>query len=96
MTITEDQTQLRDTIRRFVRERTPMSRVRATIADNQPYDPDIWRVLGLEFGLAGLVLPEELGGVGAIEHHKDSEIPGRNVRHVDRLPTYADLWRLDR
>ena len=20
----------------------------------------------------------------------------RNVRHVDRLPTYADLWRLDR
>jgi hypothetical protein len=27
---------------------------------------------------------------------KYSEIPSRNVRHVDRLPTYADLWRLDR
>jgi len=61
----DERTQLRDTIRRFVHERTPMSRVRDTIDSAEPYDQDVWRVLGVEFGLAGLVLPEEFGGVGA-------------------------------
>jgi len=65
ITGTEERTQLRDTIRQFVRERTPMTRVRETLDSAEPYDTDVWRVLGLDFGLAGLVMPEEFGGVGA-------------------------------
>ncbi|MFR9804131.1 acyl-CoA dehydrogenase family protein [Pseudonocardia sp. RS010] len=29
------------------------------------WDPELWRVLGTEVGIAGLVVPEELGGSGA-------------------------------
>ncbi|MGF7235481.1 MAG: acyl-CoA dehydrogenase family protein [Frankia sp.] len=30
-----------------------------------PYDPELWRVLATEMGLAGLIVPESLGGAGA-------------------------------
>jgi alkylation response protein AidB-like acyl-CoA dehydrogenase len=31
----------------------------------RPYDPALWRVLGADLGLAGLLVPEKLGGQGA-------------------------------
>jgi alkylation response protein AidB-like acyl-CoA dehydrogenase len=35
------------------------------IEGEEPYDPALWRVLAAELGLAGLLVPEKLGGQGA-------------------------------
>ena len=63
--LTGDEEALRDSVRRFVADRTPLTAVRQVIAAGEPYDTGIWKQLSAQLGLAGLAIPEEYGGAGA-------------------------------
>jgi alkylation response protein AidB-like acyl-CoA dehydrogenase len=63
--LTGDEESLRDSVRRFVADRTPLTAVRELIAAGEPYDTGIWKQLSAQLGVAGLAIPEEYGGAGA-------------------------------
>jgi alkylation response protein AidB-like acyl-CoA dehydrogenase len=56
--------ELRDTVRRLLRERSPLSSAHAAYDAGAGLDRDLWRRLA-ELGLTGLAVPEQLGGAGA-------------------------------
>ena len=60
---TEEQQDLRDMVRRFLAEKSPVSEVRRLMATEAGYDPAVWAQLG-QLGLAGLTIPEKYGGAG--------------------------------
>jgi alkylation response protein AidB-like acyl-CoA dehydrogenase len=60
---TDEQQDLRDMVRRFLAEKSPVSEVRRLMATESGYDPAVWVQLG-ELGLAGLTVPEKYGGAG--------------------------------
>ena len=56
---------LRDSVRRLFADRCPPESV-ARAYDSVPQDfSDVWRTLAAELGVAGLLVPESLGGAGA-------------------------------
>jgi len=61
--LTEEQQDLRDMVRRFLAEKSPVSEVRRLMATESGYDPAVWAQLG-QLGLAGLIIPEKYGGAG--------------------------------
>lgn len=63
--LTEDQTMLRDAVRRFVAERAPVSCLRELRdrQDSTGFDRAVWREMA-ELGCAGVLVPEHLGGTG--------------------------------
>jgi alkylation response protein AidB-like acyl-CoA dehydrogenase len=63
--LTDEEQSLRESVRRFVTERTPLSAIRELIDAGQPYDPAVWKQLTAQLGLASLLIPEDYGGVGA-------------------------------
>ena len=63
--LTSDEEALRDSVRRFVADRTPLTAVREVIAGGEAYDTGIWKQLSAQLGVAGLAIPEEYGGAGA-------------------------------
>jgi alkylation response protein AidB-like acyl-CoA dehydrogenase len=63
--LTEDEESLRDSVRRFVAERSPLTAVRDLITAGEPYDTGVWKQLTAQLGLASLLIPEEHGGAGA-------------------------------
>jgi alkylation response protein AidB-like acyl-CoA dehydrogenase len=65
LVLSEEQQALRDSVRRFVAERTPLARVREVIASGDAYAPDVWKQLTAQLGLAGIAIPEEYGGTGS-------------------------------
>ena len=60
---TEEQQDLRDLVRRFLAEKSPVSQVRRLMATEAGYDPAVWAQLG-QLGFAGLTIPEKYGGAG--------------------------------
>jgi len=64
MTTAEDREELRQTIRRFLQQRSDEAAVRALMEDADGYDPAVWRQMGEQLGLQGLSIPEEYGGSG--------------------------------
>ena len=58
----DDQEQLRDSVRRFLTDRAPLSFVRAHYDDAAVVD-DVWHGLA-EIGLTGMLVPESAGGAG--------------------------------
>ncbi len=61
---TDEQTQFRDMLRRFLSDVSPLPVVRRTMATETGYDPAVWRRLAQELGLTGLTLDEHYGGAG--------------------------------
>lgn len=61
----EDEQELRETVRRQLADRADWSTVLRQVESDQPYDADTWRRLAAETGAAGLPVPEESGGAGA-------------------------------
>jgi alkylation response protein AidB-like acyl-CoA dehydrogenase len=59
----DEQQDLRDMVRRFLAEKSPVSEVRRLMATEAGYDPAIWAQIG-PLGLAGLTIPEKYGGAG--------------------------------
>lgn len=55
---------LRAAVRAVLADRCGPAAVLGRIESAEPYDPALWKVLGTDLGLAGLLVPEELGGQG--------------------------------
>lgn len=56
--------ELRAAVRALLADRCPPSAVLRRV-ESEPYDLDLWKTLAGEIGVAGLLVPEELGGAGA-------------------------------
>ena len=61
----EDEQELRASVRRLLADRADWSAVLKRVETEEPYDTETWRLLAAETGIAGLAVPEELGGAGA-------------------------------
>ena len=60
----EEQEELRKTVRQFLEAKSPESAVREQMETEAGYDEAVWRQMGEQMGLQGLVIPEEFGGSG--------------------------------
>ncbi|MBO0748739.1 MAG: acyl-CoA dehydrogenase family protein, partial [Acidimicrobiaceae bacterium] len=53
----EEQEELRASLRRFLEERSPETEVRRLMATEEGYDPAVWRQMAEQLGLHGLAIP---------------------------------------
>ena len=60
----EEQEQFRETVRRFLKEKSPTTAVRRLMETDTGYDPAVWSALSTELALPGVHIPEEYGGGG--------------------------------
>ena len=64
LSLSEEQLQLRETVRKFLEEVSTEEAVRELMADERGFDAPVWTRLAEELGLIGLTIPEEHGGAG--------------------------------
>jgi alkylation response protein AidB-like acyl-CoA dehydrogenase len=62
---TETETELRSAVRGVLEDKAGWRDVLARTESAQTYDDKLWRTLAAEVGVAGLLIPESLGGAGA-------------------------------
>ena len=62
--VTEEQAELRASVRRFLADRAPISAVRELMETTDGVDTSVWRQAGEQLGLQGIAIPEEYGGAG--------------------------------
>ncbi|HUZ24140.1 MAG TPA: acyl-CoA dehydrogenase family protein [Streptosporangiaceae bacterium] len=62
--VSEEQQELRASVRRFVADRAPLQRVRELMDSPGGIDRDVWEQAGAQLGLQGIAIPEEYGGSG--------------------------------
>ncbi|MFF5140034.1 acyl-CoA dehydrogenase family protein [Streptomyces sp. NPDC013157] len=60
----EEQEELRRTVRAFLTDTSPETEVRRLMETPEGFDRALWRRMGTELGLQGLAVPEEYGGAG--------------------------------
>ncbi len=60
----EEQEELRSSVRRFLDDKSPIPEVRRLMETTDGYDPAVWAQMGSQLGLQGLAIPEEYGGSG--------------------------------
>src|SRR5688572_20683075 len=60
----EEQEELRKSVRRFLEDKSPESEVRRLMETTEGYDPAVWNQMAQQLGLQGLAIPEDLGGSG--------------------------------
>ena len=60
----EEQEELRRTVRQFLDAKSPETEVRRLMETVEGYDPAVWKQMGQELGLQSLAIPEEFGGQG--------------------------------
>ena len=61
---TEEQEELRSTVRSFLENKSSEEAVREQMETEQGYDEAVWKQMGEQMGLQGLHIPEEYGGSG--------------------------------
>ncbi|MER5436587.1 acyl-CoA dehydrogenase family protein [Streptomyces sp. NPDC002588] len=64
LTFTEEQDELRATLRRFLADKAPSASVRRWMESDEGHDPRLWQQMAGQLGLHGLALPQEYGGFG--------------------------------
>jgi len=62
---TDVEDDLRAAVRQVLADRSPWTAVLARAGSDEPYDRPLWTTLTAEVGVAGLAVPEKLGGAGA-------------------------------
>jgi alkylation response protein AidB-like acyl-CoA dehydrogenase len=62
--LNEDEEQFRQSVRRFVAERSALAKLRELMSSGQPFDADVWKHMS-ELGLTGLIIPADHGGAEA-------------------------------
>jgi alkylation response protein AidB-like acyl-CoA dehydrogenase len=84
---TETETELRAAVRSVLEDKAGWRDVLARTEFGQTYDDKLWRTLAAEVGIAGLLIPENLGGAGASyrEAAVVAEELGRNFAPVPFL-----------
>ena len=60
-----EQEEFRQSLRRFLADKSPAAEVRRLMETDEGYDPQVWKQLADQLGLQGLAIPEEFGGAGA-------------------------------
>src|SRR5690349_10623801 len=60
----EEQEELRRTVRQFLEAKSPETEVRRLMETENGYDEAVWKQMGQELGLQGLAIPEAYGGQG--------------------------------
>jgi len=60
----EEQEELRKTVRSFLDQKSPETEVRRLMETDEGYDPAVWKQMGEQLDLQGLIVPEEFGGSG--------------------------------
>jgi alkylation response protein AidB-like acyl-CoA dehydrogenase len=60
----EEQEELRRTVRSFLEQKSPEAEVRRLMETEEGYDTAVWKQMGEQLGLQGLAIPEEFGGSG--------------------------------
>ena len=60
----EEQDELRKSVRRFLDDKSPETEVRRLMETTDGYDPDVWTQMAEQLGLQSLIIPEEFGGSG--------------------------------
>ncbi len=60
----EEQEELRRSVRRFLEDKSPMTEVRRLMETTEGYDPAVWDQMANQLGLQSLTIPEEYGGAG--------------------------------
>src|SRR5437588_6442446 len=60
----EEQDELRRSVRRFLEKKSESADVRRLMETDEGYDPQVWAQMAEQLGLQGLALPEEHGGSG--------------------------------
>ncbi|MCI0346654.1 MAG: acyl-CoA dehydrogenase family protein, partial [Chloroflexi bacterium] len=63
-TFTDEQEELRRTMRRFLDDKSPTIEVRRLMETPDGYDEAVWKQMASELGLQGIHIPEEYGGQG--------------------------------
>ena len=61
---TEEQEELRRTLRRFMEEKSPSAEVRRLMDTTEGHDEVVWKQMAQELALQGIHIPEEYGGQG--------------------------------
>jgi len=61
---TDEQQELRAAARSFLAEASSSERVRAAMASDLGYDPEVWKRIGSELGWPAAIVPEDCGGLG--------------------------------
>jgi len=62
--VTQEQEELRASVRRFLADRAPITAVRELMETTDGLDAGVWRQAGEQLGLQGIAIPEEYGGAG--------------------------------
>src|ERR1700756_2685880 len=62
--VTEEQAELRASVRRFLADRAPITAVRELMETTDGLDAGVWRQAGEQLGLQGIAIPEQYGGAG--------------------------------
>jgi alkylation response protein AidB-like acyl-CoA dehydrogenase len=60
----EEQEELRSSVKRFLQEKSPETEVRRLMETEEGYDPAVWAQMADQLGLQSLTIPEEYGGSG--------------------------------
>ncbi len=60
----EEQEELRKSVRRFLEDKSPVSEVRRLMETSEGYDAAVWAQMADQLGLQSLAIPEEYGGAG--------------------------------
>ncbi len=62
--VSAEQDELRASVRRFLTDRAPLTRVRELMDTDDGLDQGVWEQAGAQLGLQGLAIPESYGGSG--------------------------------
>jgi alkylation response protein AidB-like acyl-CoA dehydrogenase len=61
---TQEHDNLRESVRRFLEQRSSTSDIRRLMESQETYDPAVWQQMAQQMGLPGIAVPEEYGGSG--------------------------------
>jgi alkylation response protein AidB-like acyl-CoA dehydrogenase len=64
LSFTDEQEELRRSVRRFLADKSPESEVRRLMETEAGFDLDVWGQMADQLGLTGLAIPEKYGGSG--------------------------------
>ncbi len=60
----EEQTEFRNMLRRFLHDRSPTTEVRRVMESETGYDAEVWRAMAEDLGVTAIHIPEAYGGAG--------------------------------
>ena len=60
----EEQDELRKSVRRFLEDKSPETEVRRLMETTEGYDAAVWAQMAEQLGLQSLIIPEQFGGSG--------------------------------